>query len=121
LRLSASPSLASAEGIDWDSVAGTRSIRGEELPRGEGGRLAAKPSQLAQVPEVSAGFCEQQAAKKEKWGGRQERGKNPNAALSAGDLERSESFKPFSLCRIVYLGVRAGRIVAGASEMSVEQ
>lgn len=55
LCLAASPSLASTKGIDWDSAAGKSSSTAEELLREEREKgFAAKPSQLAQPPEVSA-------------------------------------------------------------------
>lgn len=55
LCLAASPSLASTKGIDWDSAAGKSSSTAEEGLREEREKgFAAKPSQLAQPPEVSA-------------------------------------------------------------------
>lgn len=49
------PACPVQKGIDWDSAAGKSSSTAEELLREEREKgFAAKPSQLAQTPEVSA-------------------------------------------------------------------
>lgn len=122
LRLAASPCLVSAEGIDWDSGAGTRSTRDEELLREERRKACSKalPARLSAGGECCL-FVSGRLQRKRSGVGGKRRKKTPSATPSAGDLERSESFKHFSLCRVTWLGVRAGRIAAGASEMSAEQ